>query len=53
MQHQGRGYSSLSRGQRHVEAQHNGTQLVPEVGLILADGKSQASLLLRPPTPSA
>lgn len=48
VQHHIRGYSGLFSGQRHIEAEHNRAQLVPEVGLILEDGKSLAILLLGP-----
>lgn len=48
MQHHIRGYSGLFSGQRHIEAEHNRAELVPEVGLILEDAKSLAILLLGP-----
>lgn len=39
MQHETRGYSILPGLQGHIEAEHNGAQLVPEVGLVLEGGQ--------------
>lgn len=45
MQHQARGRGGLRGRQRHIQAEHNGAQLVPEVGFILEPELASCGML--------
>lgn len=44
MQHEREGVSILLRLQGHIEAEHDGAQLVPEISLILERGQESGQL---------